>query len=32
MTLYEFNQIEQAEAVWDGVFVPDRKDDGHRNK
>lgn len=33
MTLYEFNaldEMEQAEAVWDGVFLGDRKDDEHR--
>jgi hypothetical protein len=33
MTLYQFNaldEMEQAEAVWDGVFVADREDDQHR--
>lgn len=33
MTVYEFNaldEMEQAEAVWDGVFLGDRKDDEHR--
>ena len=33
MTLYEFNgldEMEQAEAVWDGVFVADREDEEHR--
>ena len=33
MTLYEFNaldEMEQAEAVWDGVFLGDRKDAEHR--
>jgi hypothetical protein len=33
MTLYQFNalnEIEQAEAVWDGVFVGDREDEEHR--
>jgi hypothetical protein len=33
MTLYEFNaldEMEQAEAIWDGVFIGDRKDDEHR--
>ena len=33
MTLYEFNQLdemEQAEAVWDGVFIGDREDAEHK--
>jgi hypothetical protein len=33
MTLYEFNvldEMEQAEAVWAGVFVADREDEQHR--
>ena len=33
MTLYEFNsldEMEQAEAVWDGVLIGDRKDSEHR--
>ena len=33
MTLYEFNaldEMEQAEAVWDSVFIADREDDEHR--
>jgi hypothetical protein len=33
MTLYEFNalnEMEQAEAVWDGVFVADREDEQHK--
>lgn len=33
MTLYEFNsldEMEQAEAIWDGVFIANREDDEHR--
>jgi len=33
MTLYEFNamdEMEQAEAVWDGVYIADREDIEHR--
>ena len=33
MTLYEFikmEESEQAEAVWNGVFVADREDEEHR--
>jgi hypothetical protein len=33
MTLYEFNaldEMEQAEAVWEGVFIADRQDNEHR--
>jgi hypothetical protein len=33
MTLYEFNQLdemEQAEALWNGVFIADREDDEHK--
>lgn len=33
MTLYQFNalkEVEQAEAVWNGVFVADREDEEHR--
>jgi len=33
MTLDEFNtldEMEQAEAVWDGVFVADREDEEHK--
>jgi hypothetical protein len=33
MTLYEFNaldEMEQAESIWDGVFLGDRKDSEHR--
>ena len=33
MTLYEFNaldRMEQAESIWDGVFLGDRKDSEHR--
>jgi hypothetical protein len=33
MTVYEFNsldEMEQAEAVGDGVFIGDRKDSEHR--
>ncbi|KAA9038734.1 hypothetical protein FW778_14415 [Ginsengibacter hankyongi] len=32
MTLYEFNaldEMEQAEAVWDSVFIADREDSEH---
>ena len=32
MTLYEFNELdemEQIEAIWDGVFVADREDNEH---
>ncbi len=33
MTLYDFialDEMEQAEAVWNGVFIADRKDQEHR--
>lgn len=33
MTLHEFNQLdemEQAEAVWDGGFIADREDSEHK--
>lgn len=33
MTLYQFNRLdemEQAEAVWDAVFVADREDEEHK--
>ncbi len=33
MTLYQFNRLdemEQAEAVWDGAFVADREDYVHK--
>jgi hypothetical protein len=33
MTLYEFialDEMEQAEAVWDGVHIADREDEEHR--
>ncbi len=33
MTFYEFNQLdemEQAEAVWDGVFIANREDSEHK--
>jgi len=33
MSLYEFNalnEMEQAKAVWDGMFVADREDEEHR--
>ncbi len=33
MTLYQFNdldEMEQAEAVWDAVFVADREDEEHK--
>lgn len=33
MTLYQFNmldEMEQAEAVWDGQFVADREDEEHK--
>jgi len=33
ITLYEFtalDEMEQAEAIWDGVFLGDRKDGEHR--
>lgn len=33
MTLYEFNgldEMEQAEAVWEGVFISDREDEEHK--
>jgi hypothetical protein len=32
MTLYQFNQLdemEQAEAVWDGVHIGERQDEEH---
>lgn len=32
MTLYQFNaldEMEQAEAVWDGVFIGNREDEEH---
>lgn len=33
MTLYQFNELdemEQAEALWAGVFLTDREDEEHR--
>jgi len=33
MTLYQFLQLdeaEQAEAIWDGVFIGDREDEEHK--
>jgi hypothetical protein len=33
MTLYQFkamDEMEQAEAVWDGVFIADREDEEHK--
>lgn len=33
MTLYQFLQLgeaEQAEAIWDGVFIDDREDEKPR--
>jgi len=33
MTLYQFNaldEMEQAEAVWNGVFLGDRRESEHR--
>ncbi len=32
MTLYEFiaaDEMEQAEAIWDGFLIADRKDEEH---